>query len=153
MQRALVTSLGITGMAVGLAVGATGLLSWVVTPSPNSASMAAKLTSVATTPPERIKSEREYLDIILGRNIFDPTSIGLGPSPTAEALGVRLVGTMVAEPAMYSAAFLIHDDSKGSGAVGYSLGHKLGGAEIIAIEWLSVTVRHASGGQEVLTPR
>lgn len=108
----------------------------------------------------RIKSEREYLDAILGRNLFDPDAIaswnpaaagGAGGGQAVTDLKIRLVGTMVAEPAVYSAAFIVHEGGDDGEARGYSIGHKIQDAEIVAIEKLKVTLRRGDGRTEVLT--
>ena len=108
----------------------------------------------------RVKSEREYLNIIMGRNIFDPEAIASwNPSAAGGGAGgqavtdlkVRLIGTMVAEPAQYSAAFIVNENEKDSDAKGYSIGHKIQDAEIIGIDKLKVTLRRCDGKTEVLT--
>lgn len=60
------------------------------------------------------------------------------------------MGTVVADPPEHSAAFVV-DERAGSGeALGYSLGHAIRGAEIVAIDTLQVTVERSDGTREIL---
>jgi general secretion pathway protein C len=115
------------------------------------------LQEVRATP----KGRRDYVDGILKRNIFDAEFIALyNPSPTNSEtneeserktdLKVRLIGTVVAEPAAYSSA-LIADDDRNAEALGYGVGDKLYDAELTAIEARRVTLRRSDGSIEFLT--
>lgn len=178
MQRSLplLVLLLLTLFAAGSATALNAVLSSFVAPSeedlaatkPAAAAASAGNGGPSTTAAERpgagrerVKSEREYLDAILGRNLFDPDAIaswnpngalaGGGGGQALTDLKVRLVGTMVAEPAIYSAAFIAADSDKDSAAKGYSIGHKIQDAEIVAIEDLKVTLKRGDGRMEVLT--
>jgi type II secretion system protein C len=102
------------------------------------------------------KTEQEYLDAILCRNVFDPAAIesckerSSGPvdDGSNSDLPVQLVGTMVASPATYSVAFITRDDTA---AGSYGIDDKLLDATIIAIESERVAVRRGNGKQEYLT--
>ncbi len=101
-------------------------------------------------------SESAYLDGILARNLFDPSQIGVKAPEEAGATGeqqtelkVTLMGTIVSQPAAYSAAFIVEEGQ--SSAWAYGIGQKVQGAEIVEIlvdrvrlrrngedEWLSM---------------
>ena len=106
----------------------------------------------------RVKSQREYIDSILRRNIFDPEFIKSyapnrnsgstsGGSVAITDLKVRLVGTMVAVPATLSSALIEMD---GGDSFGYSIGDLIQDAEVVAIEPKRVTLRRGDGRQEFL---
>ena len=173
MQRALplLVFLGLTVVAAGTALGLNTILGSMVAPSAEDLTAASategagsangsNLVAERSAPRARVQSEREYLNTIMGRNIFDPDAIaewnpsaaGAGGSGQAITdLKVRLVGTMVAEPEKYSAAFIVNENEKDSEALGYSIGHKIQDAEIIGIEDLKVTLKRGDGKIEVLT--
>jgi type II secretion system protein C len=106
----------------------------------------------------RAKSEQVYLDGILCRNVFDPESISDcqdrvksnrgGGSGAMSDLPVTLVGTMVADPAEYSVAF-IREDGKETGSFGIS--DSLLDAVIIGIEQDRVKVRRSNRSEEFIT--
>lgn len=145
MNRAVVTLLLVTPLAVTAAVAPNVLLELALEADPPEVHHEAPVERSV-----RVPQEREYLDVILGRNLFDPAAIGHREGGRRERLTrqVRLVGTVVAEPERYSAAFVSH--SGDAEAQGYNLGHHLLGAEIVAIDDLKVTVRHPDGKTEVL---
>jgi type II secretion system protein C len=104
---------------------------------------------------------RDYIHGILKRNIFDSEFIALyNPSAVTEGEGgelekktdlkVRLLGTVVAEPAAYSSA-LIADDDRNSEATGYGIGDKLYDAEVMEIEPKRVMLKRSDGTVEYLT--
>lgn len=100
-------------------------------------------------------SRQQYVDAILRRNLFDSASIGKAVASTgAETaitnLSVRLLATMVAEPAAYSSA-LIAEEGKDNSAKGYGIGDKIQDAEIVAIEKRKVTLKRGDGNLEYLT--
>lgn len=109
----------------------------------------------ARLPPRRI-SESEYRKAILDRNIFDQSAIGRddagpgggGPGGPAEdrKLNVQLVGTVVAVPDSYSAAFILEEGK--THAYAFGIGQTVVGAEILRIEEDRVRVRRADGGEE-----
>lgn len=108
----------------------------------------------ARLPPRRI-SESEYRKAILDRNIFDQSAIGRddgapggnGSGPEEDRkLNVQLVGTVVAVPESYSAAFILEEGK--THAYAFGIGQKVVGAEILLIEEDRVRVRRADGGEE-----
>ena len=108
-------------------------------------------------PPQlRGKTEQQYLDAILCRNVFDPAAIesckerSSGPvdDGSNSDLPVQLVGTMVATPSTYSVAFITKDDDA---AGSYGIDDKLLDATIVGIESERVAVRRGNGKQEYLT--
>ena len=179
MKRALplIAFLAITALAAGGAAGLNGAIGAFA--APDAQELAAvgggapleALSSVPGTPkevaqttrpaPVQVKNERDYLNAIMGRNLFDPDAIaGWGPPPEGSAAGngaesitdlkVTLIGTTVAEPAHYSSA-LIAEEGNGDRALGYSIGHMIHDAEIIAIESKTVTLKRGDGRIETLT--
>jgi general secretion pathway protein C len=107
------------------------------------------------------RGRRDYVDGILKRNIFDAEFIALYNPSASDSdfndesdrktdLKVRLIGTVVAEPAAYSSA-LIADDDRNAEALGYGVGDKLYDAELTAIDARRVTLRRADGTVEYLT--
>ena len=107
------------------------------------------------------RGNRDYVHGILKRNIFDPEFIAKynpAASTTSEGgetekktdLKVRLLGTVVAEPASFSSA-LIADDDRDAEATGYGIGDKLYDAEVTAIEPKRVTLKRSDGSVEYLT--
>lgn len=110
---------------------------------------------------ERAPGRRDYVDGILKRNIFDAEFIALyNPAASSSEsneeaerktdLKVRLIGTVVAEPAAYSSA-LIADDDRNAESLGYGIGDKLYDAQVTSIEARRVTLRRADGTIEFLT--
>ncbi|MCB9680357.1 MAG: hypothetical protein H6733_02720 [Alphaproteobacteria bacterium] len=96
----------------------------------------------ATTPggtrAVRVPSAEEYRTTILARNLFDHNRIGVvieeeggGEGDDVSNLPVTLRGTIVAEPAELSAAF-IEEQGKPS-AYAYGIGQSVQGAEILEI--------------------
>lgn len=85
-------------------------------------------------------SESAYREAILGRNIFDQSKIGVveeagaggGDGVTQTELNVTLKGTVVAEPAEYSAAFIVEAGKES--AYAYGIGQSVQGAEILEIQ-------------------
>ncbi len=123
----------------------------------NTVSAGSMATNIQ--PQQRAKGERTYLDGILCRNIFDPESIsdceerakksgGGGGGDALSDLPVSLVGTMVAEPATYSVAFL-REDGKETGS--YGIQDKILDATVVAIEQSRVQVRRANSRLEYIT--
>jgi type II secretion system protein C len=97
-------------------------------------------------------SRSQYVEGILGRNIFDHTKIGVIDDRPGSGtdLNVRLLGTIVAEPAEFSSALIAWEGE--SKTAGYGIGDKLAeDAEIIAIEPKRVTVRRGDGNVEYIT--
>ncbi len=168
MQRAapLIAILATTLLAVLLAFGLNTGIGIAVAPPEDIGDIEAtqegdpaRAASSAVNRTTRNKSEREYLDTILSRNIFDIEAIE-AYNPAAAAGGdaaepitdlkVVLKGTVVARPAIYSSA-LIAEDDKEAKAIGYGIGDKLHDAEIIKIEAKVVTIKRGDGRIETLT--
>ena len=108
---------------------------------------------VAGTP--AIMSKRQYIDGILARNIFDSSAIGREAAATAsdtslEDLNLRLIGTMVAAPARFSAAF-ISENTDDAQPLSYGIEDRIADATIIAIEVDTVTLRRGDDSTEVLS--
>ena len=80
--------------------------------------LAQQMPKPTQSAPARGKTEREYLDAILCRNVFDPAAIAScqerskGPvdDGSNSDLPVQLVGTIVATTSTYSVAFISKDD-------------------------------------------
>jgi type II secretion system protein C len=167
VQRAapLIAFIITTALAVLLAFGLNTGIGLAVAPPDSvgdseatlSGDLAPGATPAVTRTPQG-KSERDYLDTILKRNIFDteaitaydPIAVTRGDSEAITDLNVILKGTMVATPKIYSSA-LIADDGKDAHAVGYGIGDKLRDAEIIKIEKGVVTLKRGDGRIETLT--
>ena len=117
---------------------------------------AQQMPTAKQSPSTRGKTEREYLDAILCRNVFDPAAIASCQERSGAAvddgsnsdLPVQLVGTMVATPSTYSVAFIVKDDEA---AGSYGIDDKLLDATIVGIESERVAVRRGNGKQEYLT--
>ena len=100
-------------------------------------------------------TKRQYLESILGRNLFDSSAINKGISIGNSDEGVQtdlkvtLIATIVAIPVSYSSA-LITGDERDAAAEGYGIGDKIEDAEITAIEQKRVTLRRGDGSVEYL---
>lgn len=102
---------------------------------------------------DRAPSKQQYVRGILERNIFDASAIGKPATVTDQVvtdLNVRLIGTLVAQPEVFSSA-LIADEGNGGVTRGYGIGDKLADAEVVKIERNTVTIRRGNGDLEVLT--
>ncbi len=112
----------------------------------------------ATSPlaaPARALTERQYLEGILGRNLFDQNKIGVEPEVAEGAedagatdLNVTLKGTVVAVPDAYSAAFILEDGKQV--ALAYGIGQTVLGAEILEIWQDRVKLQRGDGRVEWL---
>lgn len=150
---AAIAAIGVNQVVAGLAVLPEGAVLEEVEGQP---AAGAPAVASARPPQARAKSKKQYVDEILGRNIFDHTKVGLRStvatagdgSPTD--LKVRLVATLVAEPAEFSSA-LIADDGDTSIAHGYGIGDKLHDAEVIEIKQRLVKLRRSNGAVETLS--
>lgn len=108
----------------------------------------------AEPPGGRIKSKRQYIDGILANNLFDSSAIGREdeePSETTLAdLNLRLIGTMVASPSRYSAAY-ISEDSDDAEGLSYGIEDTIEDATIISIAFDEVTLRRGDDSIETLS--
>jgi type II secretion system protein C len=167
----LIVVLVITFLAAGLAGGVNAAIGVLVAPDAEAlaaldgsddpqASQADETVVNRPALAPRVKTERQYLDAIMGRNLFNPdaiadwnpskaTSSG-GPDDTITDLKITLLGTVVATPASYSSALIAEDGDDGP-AKGYSIGHHIHDAEVIAIEPKVVTLKRGNGKTEYLT--
>jgi len=168
VQRAapLIAFLVTTAMAALLAFGVNyGIGAAVAPPSEVEDLVASASPEVGGDParavnrPEPAQSERQYMDTILRRNIFDVAAIaaynpaassGGGSSEPITDLKVVLMGTVVATPSTYSSALIVEEDRE-SRPTGYGIGDKLQDAEIIKIEAKVVTLKRGDGRIETLT--
>jgi general secretion pathway protein C len=119
------------------------------------AGAAEEAPVVVVQAPAAELDKRAYIDGILSRNLFDSSAIGQasssadGPTTLAD-LNVKLIGTMVAIPASYSAA-LIAEDQENAQPLVYGVGDMIEDAEIVAIEAEQVTVRRGDGSTQILS--
>ncbi|MFT6157506.1 MAG: type II secretion system protein C [bacterium] len=102
-----------------------------------------------------IKSKRQYIDGILVRNIFDASAIGRAAEVTDAAtmladLNLSLIGTLVAVPSRYSAAYITQtgDDPE---TLSYGIEDTIEDATIVEIGVDSVTLRRSDDSVEMLT--
>lgn len=106
----------------------------------------------ATAGPTR--SKQDWIGGILARNIFDSSAIGReseGPSDaTLTDLNVKLIGTVVAAPARYSAALIV-ENRDGAVPLSYGIEDLIQDAVIQTIEIDRVTLRRSNGTIETLT--
>ncbi|MCB9669495.1 MAG: PDZ domain-containing protein [Alphaproteobacteria bacterium] len=118
----------------------------------------ANTAAAPRTPAVKRTSDMDYLQGILCRNLFDPAKVGQCPikeekgpddRETITELNVTLLGTLVAEPAVFSSALILEDGQER--AIGYSLHDKIHDAEIIAIEKKLVRLKRGDGKEEILT--
>jgi type II secretion system protein C len=148
-----------TAVALVFALGLNGVISYALG-LPSGAAVTAVQPAVAAVSPgqtgarsrERAKGKRQYIEGIMGRNIFDHTAIGVVGGPVGPTdLNVRLIATTVALPEAYSSA-LIAEDEKQAIPLGYGIGDKIEGsdAQVVKIEDGAVTLRRADGTEEVL---
>jgi len=104
---------------------------------------------------------RDHVAIIVQRNIFDPSKVGLAaagePKDISGAerrsdLKVVLLATVVAEPAEYSSALIAEDKNAKGGAHGYGIDDELlGEAKILRIEQRKVYIRRNDGAIEYIS--
>lgn len=146
------------GSAFALNLG----LGWLVqAPGPvQSAPTVASSGRAPTVSRPRVLTVEQYLDGLMGRNLFDkalseawarrnPGPVGASAGTRSE-LKVKLLGTFVAEPATFSSALIADEDVEGM-PLGYSIGDKLHDREVVTIEYERVTLKRPDGTIEVLT--
>jgi general secretion pathway protein C len=105
-------------------------------------------------------SVEQYLDGIMGRNLFDVAiidawaarrpSAGGGDAMARTELHVRLLGTMVADPESFSSALIVEEDSADLPRA-YSIGDELHEREVVSIEHDRVGLKKADGSIEYVT--
>ncbi len=150
---------GVTVVAVGVAWSANLLLGMLVAlpEGADAAGSQSVATWTATPPPPRALPLNTYLDGIMSRNVFDVNVIASwrpargegGDGLVSSDLDVRLLGTIVAQPEIYSSALIV-EESNPNFARGYSIGDKLHDREIAAIERRRVKLRAPDGTEEWL---
>jgi general secretion pathway protein C len=145
-----------TVFALITAIGATSTLRYVVKPEGEVADPEVAVADAGTTGRRAVSpralSADQYLDVILGQNLFDEAERArwaalknapkAGTSPGAGApteIDVRLLGTVVADNPAYSSALIIEDGK--DHAYGYGVGDDLLGREVVAIEPKKVTLK------------
>lgn len=160
----------LTAVPAGAAVALDLALGWLVAVPEVPTADAPEVLATADDPfgapsagatPSRMSmgralTEKQYIDGILGRNIFDKSKIGVvDSSASAEEdggvsdLNVTLKGTVVATPASFSAAFILEEGKQS--AYPYGIGQKVLDAEILEIQEDRIRVRRGSGNEEWLT--
>ena len=144
-----------TAVAVGSAFVANLALRMLVQPEEKVADPIVAMADASPSAPSarpRAKTADQYLDVILGKNVFDPAererwaalknkpkSTGsTGPGAPTE-IDVRLLGTVVANPSVYSSALIVEDGK--DHAYGYGIGDDLLGREVVAIDEKRVTLK------------
>jgi len=148
-----------TVLAVGSAFLANTGLRYVVKPGEEVAEPVVAVAEAGAEPGSgaaaarpRARTADQYLDVILGKNLFDPaererwaalknkprTAKAGGPGAPTE-IDVTLLGTVVAKPSVYSSALIIEDGK--DHAFGYGIGDDLLGREVVAIEDKRVTLK------------
>ncbi len=158
----------VTGISAVLALALDAALAWNLAVPEVTATEADLLADADAVAPEpatrRALGEREYLSGILDRNLFDPEAIGVesedaeGGGGGVAGLTIRLRGTVVSDPPIYSSAFI---ESEGKTVVhAYGIGQVVEGAEIVAIERFRVRIRRGEtedwlevGGDKVTPER
>lgn len=165
MQR-LLPLIAAVVLALVAFVGAFGINSgirYAIAPEPGEVrdGIAVADAGRAAAPTPRVLSEHTYIDGILKRNLFDADFIeSYNPAPrtggrstsgsgTRTDLKLKLLGTVVADPASFSSA-LISEDNRDGIAQGYGIGDKIMDAEVTAIAKKMVTLRRSDGTIEYL---
>jgi hypothetical protein len=155
-----------TVLVAGAAAGANALIARFAAPptaAPSRVAGAAAPGTVAASSPAgsqaagaparpRALGQDQYLDGIMGRNLFDIAMIDLwatrrpaaGGSVVQSDLDVRLIATLVADPAEYSSA-LIADQSTPDLPATYSIGDVLHDHQIDSIGWYYVGLKGPDG--------
>jgi len=167
--RAIGPWLALTGVAIASSFLASwGLARLVAPPGPvppiETAPAPAEPRDLASARPDtgpgpaEIPSKQEYLHRILERNIFDHaaagehrTASGSGGEEPSD-LDLILIATVVAQPSRYSSA-LIALDTRDAEALGYGLGDRVLGAEVVRIERERVYLRREDGSVEFIEIR
>ena len=159
-----------TVLAVGLGYLTTAALGvWIrpdgevaAAPSLAASEGGGSASAPRSAAPPRLKTADEYLDVVMGKNIFDegarqywasrkPGAAGASAGDSAEApsdLKVTLLGTVVATPREYSSALILEDGK--DNARGYGIGDKLYDRKVVEIEAKRVTLERPNGEREVL---
>ncbi len=156
-----------TVLAVGLGLVSTTVLGRLIRPDGEVASAPAVAAAGPSSKPRtqstpRLKSADQYLDVVMGQNIFDKgardawdarknsgTSTGGGGDAEAPSdLKVTLLGTVVTTPEEFSSALILEDGK--DHAVGYGINDMLYDRKVVEIAPKKVTLER-NGEREVLT--
>ena len=157
-----------TVLAVGLGFVSTTVLGRLIQPDGEVASAPAVAAAGPTARPRtqaapRLKSADQYLDVVMGQNIFDegartywasrkPGAAGDSSGGDSEApsdLKVTLLGTVVTTPEEFSSALILENGK--DHAVGYGIGDKLYDRKVVEIAQKKVTLERGNGEREILT--
>jgi type II secretory pathway component PulC len=158
-RRIAAVFVAVTVVSAALAGGVNLVLGRLLaTPDASSVGGAAIADAGRTVTPPRPRALplETYLDGIMSRNLFDvnviaswrPARAGEGGLVSSD-LRVKLLGTIVADPDIYSSALIV-DETAPDYARGYSLGDMLHDREIAAIEPRRVKLRAPDGAEEWL---
>jgi len=149
----------LTALSAGAAAGVNLVARRLLSP-PDGAGVGA--VAVASAPPAPVAAaapasldKRQYIEGILARNIFDPDAIGrdaetasVGVATLAD-LGVKLIGTFVAQPERYSAALIVAE-TEGAAPQSFGIDDMIQDATIVTIEVDKVTVRRGDESVQTL---
>ena len=124
-------------------------------------SVASRGDSEGSGRPARALSAEQYLDGIMGRNLFDVATIDAWAARRRRAAGgdamartelhVKLLGTMVAELESFSSALIADEDATGILPRAYAIGDELHEREVISIEEDRVGLKKPDGTIEYVT--
>lgn len=153
-----------TVLVAGAAAGANALIArYAAPPGPApSPTVAASTRASPTTAASGSRAptalgQEQYLDGIMGRNLFDIAMIDAWalrrPSPgggvAQSALDVRLIATLVASPEAFSSA-LIEDKSTSDVPLAYSIGDQIHDRTVVSIADDRVGLQKPDGSVEYL---
>jgi len=150
----------LTVMSAGAALGVNQVIRRVAMP-PEQVGAAPSVASARSTPTPsrpRARTIEQYLDGIMGRNLFDTAIItawaarkpgAAGDSMARSELHVKLLGTVVATPEAFSSALIT--DEEDPFPKGYSVGDKLYDREVVKIAKQTVRLERRDGQIEILT--
>lgn len=158
MNRTLPLVLLVTSVfAVGSAMAANAAIRYLVKPDgevqdPVVAVADATEPGASRSVAPRARTADQYLDVILGQNIFDPAErdrwAALKNKPSSEGpsgveapteIDVKLLGTVVATDPNFSSALIVEGGK--DHAYGYGIGDDLLGREVVAIDPKRVTLK------------
>lgn len=166
MNRALpvLVLLVMVGLSSGAALGLNLVLGAFIAPENTvSGPTEAALAGAGRPPPPaarpRVLSQDDYINGIMRRNLFDvnviaswapvdSSSTAGGPAAPKTDLNVRLLGTMLAQPEIYSTALILEEGKERP--YDYSLGDMIYDREVVAIEKRRVTLKRGDGALEYL---
>ncbi|MEZ4236791.1 MAG: type II secretion system protein GspC [Myxococcota bacterium] len=162
----IVITLVLTGLAAAGAWGTNAAIGWFAAPpeappevsgAPVVANTASPGAASARPTMARALTEEQYLDGIMGRNVFDPAMIEAwaarkpkaGGTVSVADLKAHLLAVMVATPEEYSSA-LISEESSPDLPGAYSIGDTFHDREVVEIAVDRVGLRKEGGDVEYL---